>query len=102
MVCYLINCFPQDCDKKIEDYTKSIQTCKKDLESLKKQFSISDDNNSFKRTLIGRLCELQKVYDDVMEYVKNLKKANTYFTLFVTNVLGSDINLTMLQYILSN
>lgn len=72
------------------------------MESLKKQFSITDDNNSFKRTLIGRLCELQKVYEDVMEYVKNLKKANTYFTLFVTNILGSDIKLTMLQYILSN
>lgn len=69
---------------------------------MRKQFSIVDDNCSFKRTLIGRLCELQKVYDDVMEHVKNLKKANTYFSLFVANILGSDINLTMLQYILSN
>jgi len=69
---------------------------------MRKQFSIVGDNNSFKRTLIGRLCELQKVYDDVMEHIKNLKKANTYFSLFVTNILGSDINLSMLQYILSN
>ncbi|XP_025208456.1 CDK5 regulatory subunit-associated protein 3 [Melanaphis sacchari] len=91
-----------DCDKKIEDYTKSIQTSKKDLETLRKQFSIVDDNCSFKRTLIGRLCELQKVYDDVIEHVKNLKKANTYFSLFVANILGSDIKLTMLQYILNN
>lgn len=68
---------------------------------MKKQFSITDDN-SFKRTLIGRLCELQKVYDGVMEHVKNLKKANTYFTSFVTNILGLNIDLTMLQYILSN
>jgi len=69
---------------------------------MRKQFSIVDDNNSFKRTLIGRLCELQKVYDDVMEHIKSLKKANTYFSLFVANILGSDVNLTMLQYILSN
>jgi len=69
---------------------------------MRKQFSIVGDNNSFKRTFIGRLCELQKVYDDVMEHIKNLKKANTYFSLFVANILGSDINLSMLQYILSN
>jgi len=69
---------------------------------MRKQFSIVGDDNSFKRTLIGRLCELQKVYDDVMEHIKNLKKANTYFSLFVVNILGSDINLSMLQYILSN
>lgn len=69
---------------------------------MKKQFSITDDNNSFKRTLLGRLCELQKVYEAVMEHVKNLKKANAYFNSFVTNILGSDINLTMLQFILSN
>lgn len=37
-----------------------------------------------------------------MEYVKNLKKANSYFSSFVANILGSDINLTVLQYILSN
>lgn len=37
-----------------------------------------------------------------MEYVKNLKKANSYFSSFVVNILGSDINLTVLQYILSN
>lgn len=69
---------------------------------MRKQFSIVGENNSFKRTLIGRLYELQKVYDDVMEHIKNLKKAYTYFSLFVTNILGSDINLSMLQYILSN
>ncbi|KAL4120307.1 hypothetical protein QTP88_013024 [Uroleucon formosanum] len=91
-----------DCDKKIEDYTKSILTCKKDLETMRKQFSIVGENNSFKRTLIGRLYELQKVYDDVMEHIKNLKKAYTYFSLFVTNILGSDINLSMLQYILNS
>lgn len=68
---------------------------------MRKQFSIVDDN-SFKRTLIGRLYELQKVYNDVTEHIKNLKKANTYFSSFVANILGSDINLTMLQYILSN
>lgn len=69
---------------------------------LRKQFSIVGDNCNFKRTLIERLCELQKVYEDVMEHIKDLKKANTYFSSFVTNILGSDINLTMLQYILSN
>lgn len=69
---------------------------------MRKQFAIVDDNSSFKRTLIGRLCELQKVYDDVTEHVKNLKKANTYFSLFIANIQGSDINLPMLQYILSN
>lgn len=69
---------------------------------MRKQFSIADDNNSFKRTLIEKLSELQKVYEDVMGHVKNLKKANTYFSSFVSNVLGSDINLTMLQYLLSN
>jgi len=91
-----------DCDKKIEDYTKSIQTCKKDLETMRKQFSIVDDNYNFKRTLLERLCELQKVYEDVMEHIKNLKKANIYFSSFVTNILGSDITLPVLQYILNN
>lgn len=68
---------------------------------MRKQFSIVDNNYNFKRTLIERLSELQKVYENVMEYVKNLKKANIYFSSFVSNILGSDINLTMLQYILS-
>lgn len=72
------------------------------METLRKQFSIADDNYSFKRTLIERLSELQKVYEDVMIHVKNLKKAYVYFSSFVSNVLGSDINLTVLQYLLSN
>jgi len=92
----------QECDKKIEDYTKAIQTCKKDLETMRKQFSINGENNSLKHTLIERLSELQIVYGDVMEHVKSLKKANTYFSSFVANIQGLDINLTMLQYILSN
>lgn len=69
---------------------------------MRKQFCIIGDNNSFKRTLIERLSELQKVYVDVMEHIKNLKKANTYFLSFVTKIQCSDVNLTMLQYILSN
>lgn len=69
---------------------------------MRKQFSIVGDNCNFKRTLIERLSELQNVYEDVMEHVKNLKKANSYFSSFVTNILGSDINLTILQYLLSN
>jgi len=69
---------------------------------MRKQFSIVDDNYNFKRTLLERLCELQKVYEDVMEHIKNLKKANIYFSSFVTNILGSDITLPVLQYILSN
>lgn len=60
------------------------------------------DNASFKRTLIERLSELKAVYKDVMEYVKTLKKAHVYFSSFIVDVLGSDINLTMLQYIMSN
>lgn len=69
---------------------------------MRKQFSITGENNTFKRTLIERLSELQKVYEDVMEHVKSLKKANTYFSSFVANIQGLDINLTMLQFILSN
>lgn len=69
---------------------------------MRKQFCITGDNNSFKRTLIDRLSELQKVYGDVMEHIKNLKKAYTYFSSFITDILGSNLHLTMLQYILSN
>jgi len=69
---------------------------------LRKQFSIVGDDHSFKSILIGRLGELQKVYEDIMVHIKNLKKANLYFSSFVSRVLGIDTNLTMLQYILSN
>jgi len=37
-----------------------------------------------------------------MVHVKNLKKANTYFSSFVTHILGINVSLTVLQYILSN
>lgn len=69
---------------------------------MRKQFSVVGENCNFKRTLIERLCDLPKVYEDVMEHVKNLKKANTYFSLFIKNNLISNISLVMLQYILSN
>jgi DNA-binding transcriptional regulator WhiA len=69
---------------------------------LRKQFSIAEDNYSFKRTLIERLSELQKVYEDVMCHVKNLKKSYIYFSSFVSKVQGTDINLIVLQYLLSN
>lgn len=69
---------------------------------MRKQFSIVGDNYNFKRTLIERLSELQKVYENVMEHVKNLKKAYVYFSSFVMNNLGLDVYLTMLQYLLSN
>lgn len=68
---------------------------------MRKQFSITSDNTNFKRTLVERLSELQKVYADITEHVKSLKKANTYFSTFVTNVQGSNINLAILQHILS-
>lgn len=68
---------------------------------MRKQFSITSDNKNFKRTLIERLSELQKVYEDITEHVKSLKKANTYFSSFVINVQGSDIKLAILQHILS-
>lgn len=68
---------------------------------MRKQFSITSVNNNFKRTLVERLSELPKVYADVTEHVKSLKKAYTYFSSFVTNVQASDINLAILQYILS-
>ncbi|XP_050433302.1 CDK5 regulatory subunit-associated protein 3 [Adelges cooleyi] len=89
-----------DCDKKIEDYTKSIQTCKKDLETMRKQFSIVGDN--VKRTLVDRLSELPKVYQDVIDNAKNLKKANIYFSKFAVHVLAPDTSLPMLQYIINN
>lgn len=69
---------------------------------MRKQFSIADNNYSFKRTLLERLSELQKVYEDVMGHVKNLKKSYIYFSSFVSNVLGTEINLPVLQYLLSN
>lgn len=68
---------------------------------MRKQFSITSDNKNFKRTLIERLSELQKVYEDITEHVQSLKKANTYFSSFVINVQGSDIKLAILQHILS-
>lgn len=69
---------------------------------MRKQFSIIGDNYNFKRILIERLGELSKVYENIMEHVKNLKKANVYFSSFVMNNLGSDVCLTILQYLLSN
>lgn len=69
---------------------------------MRKQFSITGDNRSFKRTLIDKLSELQEVYKEVMEHIVHLKKANTYFSSFMTDILGSDVKLTMLQFILSN
>ncbi|XP_050538787.1 CDK5 regulatory subunit-associated protein 3 isoform X2 [Daktulosphaira vitifoliae] len=89
-----------DCDKKIEDYSKSIQTCKKDLETLRKQFSIVGDN--IKRTLVDKLKDLSEIYKDVVDNAKRLKKGNIYFSKFVTHISGTDTNLPMLQYIISN
>lgn len=99
MLVFLYLSIEQDCDKKIEDYSKSIQTCKKDLETLRKQFSIVGDN--IKRALVDKLKELPKIYEDVVNNAKNLKKGNNYFSKFVAHISGTDVNLPMLQYIIS-
>jgi hypothetical protein len=97
----LIHCtllIPQECDKKVADYSKSVASAQREFQTTKKQLGITGDK--VKVELLKRTLHLSEVYDNVVSNVKALEKSVHYYSTFSHFVAGVRYTLPLISYVI--